>query len=497
MSYSINPKPLSALALATLLVGCAVQPTPLTVDERRAEIVSQEAAIFGNQEVVNGPISLEEAMARALKYNLDHRLKLMEEAVAQRQLDLSRFDLLPRLTAQAGYVTRDEELASSSENVFTGQQSLAPSVSTDKTRQTADLMFTWNVLDFGVSYFQTQQQADRVLVAEQRRRRVVHMMMQQVRQAYWQALGAQALEGRVESVLASVRQALEDSRSIETERLRSPLETLTYQRQLLDSQRQLEAIQTELRQAKPRLASMMNLDPGSDFELVAPSEFVQPVLPVAPELMEETALLNRPELLEASYNERIGLTETKKALARVMPGLVFELGTHYDSNSYLVHNSWNDAGVRVSWNLLNVLNYRNIRNTAEAQYEVARQQSLALNMAVLTQMHVAYRGYLGQQRQFDLSKELSQVDQRILVHTRNAANVDARGRLQEIHADASALMSELRVYQTYGALQNAYGQVLVSLGVDPLPEQVASHDLAVLQQALGQRENQLQTLGSK
>jgi len=475
---------LLATLIAAALAGCAVQPRALTADERQATVQADRSAMATQQEPVQGAITLEEAMARAIKYNLDYRLKLMEEAVAQRQLDLSRTDLLPKLALSAGYSGRDNELASSSRDVITRAQSLVPSTSTDRERVTADLNLSWNVLDFGVSYYGARQQADRVLVAQERRRKVVHLLMQQTRLAYWQAAGAQLLEGKVEPVLASARKALEDSRTVEVEKLRSPLEALNYQRQLIDIVRQLEAVRDDLAQAKPRLASIMNLEPGQSFKVAVAPALDAPRISLPVARIEEAALLNRPELVEAQYNERIGVLETRKALARLFPGVELSLGGHYDSNSYLVNNQWSDVGLRVGWNLFNVLNAGTIRGLAQSQLEVAHQQRLALNMAVLTQVHVSQLEYLGRLRQYELTQQLNSVEQRILQYTRNASSANAQGKLDEIRASASAMMSELRMYQSYGALQGAYGQVIATIGLDPLPESVPSHDLKTLGDAV-------------
>lgn len=484
----IPARALLASLVAAIFTGCAVQPVALTAEERQAAITADRSAMFATQEPVKGAVTLEEAMARAIKYNLDHRLKLMEEAVSQRQLDLSHTDLLPKLVASAGYTARDNELASSSRDVFTGQQSLVPSTSSDRERTSADLGLSWNVLDFGVSYYQARQTADRTLVAAERRRKVLHLLMQQTRQAYWQAVGAQQIEARIEPVLAQARQALDDARKVEVERLRSPLEALTYQRQLFDLVRQLEGVRDELRQAKPRLASVMNLEPGRSFSVVPSGALAVPQVSLPTDKMEETALLMRPELVEAQYNERIGLLETRKALSRLLPGVELNFGGHYDSNSFLVNDQWWDAGLRVSWNLLNVLNAGKIRGLAQAQLEVAQQQRLALNMAVLTQVHVARLEYLARIRQYEMNRELNSVEQRILEHTRNASTASAQGKLEEIRASAAAMMSQLRLYQSYGALQGAYGQMIATLGLDPLPQSVEGHDLKTLGAAVRSSE---------
>ncbi|MBI3144245.1 MAG: TolC family protein [Pseudogulbenkiania sp.] len=484
---------LLSLAVATaFLGGCAVMPKPIDQGERAATLVADREAMFGRQEAIGGEVTVQEAMARALKYNLDYRVKLMEEALAQRQLDLSSIDMLPKLALAAGYSTRSNDAASSSQDIATGTQSLVPSISSERTHGTADLTLSWNVLDFGVSYYNAQQQADRFLILKERKRKVAHQLLQQARQAYWQAVGAQRLEPKVEALLKDAQAALADARTVEQEKLRAPLEALSYQRQLLDVIRQMTQIRTALSQAKPRLASIMNLSPGQRFTVADPEALQQPRLGLAVEKMEEIALLNRPELMEARYNQRIGVLETRKAVAKLFPGLEFSIGEHYDSNKFLVNSAWSDAGLRISWNLLNLFNAGTIRQAAAAQLKVAEEQRLALNMAVLTQVQVAWLEYQGRNRQFELERELNSVEQRMLEQTRNAAQNSTQSQLQAILAGANAVLSELRVYQSYGDVQNAYGQIAASLGLDPLPSETPGYDLASLSAALKGAENQVE-----
>lgn len=179
--------------LALAISGCAVtsQPIERSVSEQRAQ--SDLQAMFADQEPLNGPLTLHEAMARAVKYNLEARLKVMEHALAERQLDLATFDMLPRMALSAGYAGRNNVSASSSRSIETGSQSLEPSTSQDRDRGVADLTMVWNVLDFGVSYMSAKQQADQRLIVEERRRKVIHTITQDVRSAYWRAVAAERL----------------------------------------------------------------------------------------------------------------------------------------------------------------------------------------------------------------------------------------------------------------------------------------------------------------
>jgi len=182
------------VSISMLFSGCSISPQPLTEEEVKERVDADIAAIEAGAATVDGtPISLYEAIARALKYNLDHRLKVMEQALSSQQLDLARYDLLPQLTAKAGYNSRSEYDGSSSMSLLDGSESLVPSTSTEKDIRTADITFMWNVLDFGVSYYRARQQADRVLILEERRRKVIQNIVQDVRYAYWRAVSAERL----------------------------------------------------------------------------------------------------------------------------------------------------------------------------------------------------------------------------------------------------------------------------------------------------------------
>jgi hypothetical protein len=133
---------------------------------------------------------------------------------------------------------------------------------------------------------------------------------------------------------------------------------------------------------------------------------------------------------------------------------------------------------------------------ADAQLEVAKTQRLALSMAVLTQVHVARSELAAKQRQFDLLKQMNDVDQQILEHTHNATEATAQGKLEEIRAATGAMMSELRLYQSYGELENAYGQMLATLGLDPIPDTVSGHDLGTLEQSIDEEQRRWAALGS-
>jgi outer membrane protein TolC len=151
-------KSIVLLGAATLMLGaCATVPEPFTADELSATAERNFAQVDVDQEPVTAPVDLYEAMARALKYNLDYKVELMEIALRDRELDLQRYDMLPQLVASAGYAGRNNFSGASSLSLITRQQSLEPSTSQERDLFTADLALSWDVLDFGLSYVRAKQ----------------------------------------------------------------------------------------------------------------------------------------------------------------------------------------------------------------------------------------------------------------------------------------------------------------------------------------------------
>ncbi len=480
----------SVLALA--VTGCAVKTQPIEpgVSEQRAK--SDLASMFKNQEALQGPLTLHEAMARAVKYNLEARLKIMEEALAQRQVDLATFDMLPRMAMSAGYAGRSNVSASSSQSILTNTQSLEPSTSQDRDRDVADLTMVWNVLDFGVSYVNAKQQGDQRLIVQERRRKVVQTIIQDVRSAYWRAVAAERLLAQIDALMARVDQAKANSQQLGEQRLGDQIATLNYQRALIEATRQLEEQRRALSLAKTELGALINLAPGSKLTLAASNDYSVPELKVDLATLEQQALASRPELREQDYQARISAAEVRKSMLRMLPGLEFSAGGHYDSNSFLSNQSWADYGVKITWNLFNVISAPAAINVAKAGEQVVEARRQAMSMAVLAQLYVANANYNEARRQFATSQQLVSLDGQIVEQLRNRHQAQGIGELELIQGELNALQADLRRDLAYAELRNSYGQVFASAGLDPLPTKLRSDSLTDIAQALSSNESRWQ-----
>lgn len=477
-------------ALILALTACSVTPTPMTFDQKLALVESDRAAMFKNQEPVVKPITLEEAMARAVKYNLQERLALMEKLAEDNILGLKSFDMLPQVAASAGWKTRNNEAASSSKSIATGQESLVSSTSQDKSTTSADLSVSWNILDFGIGYFGSKAQANNVLAAEERRRSVVADIIQNVRGAYWDAVTAQQLQPVVKRTLKDAYAALETSKKTGAERLISPLESLQYQKSLLEMISRLETLEGDLATSKSRLASLMNLPPATRYELA--EQDVSPTdIRYSLEDLEALAMVNRPEINEEAYQARNVALETRSALTRLLPGASLFVGAHYNSNSYSVNKDWADAGVQVSWNLLGAFSYSDIKRVGEVKQSVADLRRQALRMAVLTQVNIAWQQYKQANNQYQRAQELSRIQNAILAQSTGAYQNNTQSLVERVRIATQSVLATRSRDQSFSAMQSSYGAIYQAAGLDPLPKEIAGTSVAALSGSIAQQDNLL------
>jgi len=111
---------LCIFSITLLLSSCAHHPKPTTSIDRGKRIQKDWQAMFVNQEPIHGSVNLYHAMARALKYNLDLRLKSMEIAVGKSSYYLAKYNMLPDLIYSEGFLARTNLLASSSRSLVPG-----------------------------------------------------------------------------------------------------------------------------------------------------------------------------------------------------------------------------------------------------------------------------------------------------------------------------------------------------------------------------------------
>lgn len=476
------PRSMVVVAVAAVMAGCTVAPKAITPEEVQQRVQNDTSKMYLNQAPITAPISLEEAVARSLKYNLDYRLKKMESALALGLTDYASYDMLPQMVATAGYNDRSNYSGGTSVGILDGEVSTRPTSSDQRSRSLRGIEFSWNALDFGVSYYRARQQGDQFLIAEERRRKVVQNLLQDVRASYWRALGAQRLNTQADEIVERASLALSRSREAETQKVIPPGVALAYQRALLDATTLLNQRRQDLEFAKRELAALMNVPGGTDFSLAEAAETALPAAPQEIAKLEDMALLQRPELREEDFRKRITADEARKQLLGMLPGITLNYGRKYDSNNLLFNNAWSEGGVSLAWNLMRLVALPALKDAQKYQEQTDDARRMALSMAILTQTRVSVERYRMALDDFKLADQASQVDTRLAAYTKASVTAKLESELEAIRTQARAVLGAYQRANAYANAHIAFGRLYNTLGFDPIADDFDANDLPALTQ---------------
>ncbi|MFD0916042.1 TolC family protein [Pseudahrensia aquimaris] len=470
---------IAATLALSLLAGCQIAPKQMTDLEIAAYSEDKLARVTQDQEPITGQITLYDAMARALKYNLDYKVEIMNRQLANKNLRLKSYAMLPKVVANGGWADRDNSAASYSQTLFAGVRSVDPTFSKEQGKFAGDVTFSWHILDFGLSYIRAQQAADEALIAEERKRKIINKIVEDVRTAYWRAVSADRLLEGFHKLRHRTERALAQSKRILKAGQTSPVSALTYQRELVDIKRQIHRLERELKTSKIQLAALMNVSPGSKYSLHIPKRRLTDLaIKASGDEMLRVALEKRPELREVGYQERINVKEAKAALLEILPGASVYAGLNLDTNDFLFNSNWVSYGAKVGWNLMKVFTYPARKGAVDAKQEVLDQRALATTMAIMTQVYVSRARYKYLYQSAQTAAEYYQVQRKLKAQIDASVRAGVASEQTRIREEMNTLVAAVQFDVAYADLQNAFAAVYAAVGSDPYDQNIST-DMSV------------------
>lgn len=455
-------------AACLMLAGCAVEPQPLTPEERDRRTVSDLRLLRDIEFVPTGPISLNEAIARAVSFNLERRVKEIEREISEAELETKSYDMLPALEIDGARNKTSDALTSTD----------------DPQTRTASAGVTWNVLDLGVSYARAKQSADKTLIARENERKALQDIARDVRTAYWRAVGAQRLMDQVETLSQNIQVAMRESREMERTGANDVVKSVAYRREIVESVREALTIQRELREARGELSKLLNIRPGVDFTLVGVSlDANMPSLPMSLPEMEAYAIANRPEIRVEDYNERISEWQAREAMFDMLPGLKVSAAKNYSSDAFNLSPNWISTGFQLGMNIFDLFSGSSRMEEADRRRELARSQRLALTLAVMTQTHMSYIRFRNATQQMRLAREVASADRRLSVLVASDTDFANTDYLEAVQVATRRLRSEADEHRARVELIAAHSDMMHSVGLDAFPRDMR---VANLDQLIGE-----------
>lgn len=465
---------------AFTLPGCTIKHRVLSDDDHATRAELDLSAMYAQAPEAQSQVSVEDLLAQALYHNLDHRIAMVEEALAVDQIDIAKLSLWPNGVFNGQAQDRNNQPGGRSQSIISGEESLEPSASQERRSRFGNVEFVWNVLDFGVSYVTAQQRHKERDILHEKRRKATHGLARDVFSAYLSTWVAQRYESVVDELLAELQSMVESYGRLIDKGLKRK-KAMVVQRELLAVQGRLWKLKESFSGHRLKLLSLANLPPGAEVDLLDPGQdknFGPLSLPIGD--LESIALRSRPELRVEDYNAHISALEARKEILRMFPGLEFGVGASRDTNKFLFNNSWSNAGMRISWNLMDLARGSKLKKFRYAERDLAILRRQALSVAVLMQVRLAAQKYLLQQRRFVHSTKLAAINSRVWTIDKSSSRT--RTKLDVLKSKTEALISIIQRENSYAKLLASRVDMLHSIGIDLIPpmEQVVNQKTAVM-----------------
>ncbi len=482
----------SVLLVCVLSSGCLMKPNPINVEQRYAQAKQDLHTVFDTQPKLTHALTFSEALARALKYNLDYRVKLTDTALKTSQFELAQLSMLPALNMGGSLYSRNNDLATFSVDPITGQ--ILPTVAnaTPRNLRSAYGNATWNLLDFGLSYIRAKQESDRILISQEEARKQLQQLAQDVRVAYWRAYSAQQLAQDVKRYERTIIRAKKQLKSARNDKALPQERLLRYEFVLLKSEQAFHQLKFKLSKAKLDLGHLINLPPDDNFSIAAPPSAItriQNIASVDIKKVDSLTLVNRPELRGQDYMERLTKYGINQVILEALPtGILNWGGYNYNSNRFLLNNEWMSRSVEASLNLIKLASLPTAIKSVKMQVAYEKLKRMALTMTALTETRYAFTKYINLKEEYSLVNQQNRSARNLYQLLEKRQRASFENEQQVILAGLQSLTSKMDSDLLLADLSTSLGEMYISVGFDVLPTGVVNLPLGetikLLQQSM-------------
>lgn len=456
------------LILCVFLSSCTYSSMEQDNSDASKLIQEDRAQIY--QVATSDPLSVQAAMDRALKYNLDARIARSGYYNELSAAQLQKLNSLPDIKAQRDFLNRSNKGASSSQSVLTGRQSLVPSFSTDQSRNVDLLEANWDVLDAAINVYKSKSASDTAKIFRERYRKVEQNIAMDVFTSFWKAAIAQEMSAQVDKaigstnkMLVSINKAKENGDIPYNELLALRGSLIEKREQLISLQDQLSLSQIELKTLLSYpLSQELKLDVGNDWKdansIMVPSKSIEEYVDVA--------LAQRPEIKEEFYNKRISQRAISDAVLQTIPGFSILASFNRDENSFLQDNDWTSFSATVSQSITQLLTLPSRYKKAKSEEDLTDARRHALVAAVISQVYISKSLFDQRHQAYKAALQKYNVDKEKYNMARASADAGLIGGVAAINAELEYVTAQLDTYQMYSNTQSAFASFINTVGYD-------------------------------
>lgn len=400
---------LTAVMGAVLLLGIAAGcKTDDDYKEDRAENAVKHHLMAKNREMQGERLTLSRCVDIALKNNLQTRLSELELEVQKELETAEALGMLPQFNINNNFTARSNTPASSSRKLVANGRTYGASYSEDRIINYLNIDLMFSMLDFGLAYFNTRQQADRAVMTKFRSERAAQNLVFDVVRAYFKVAAAQRAQQLASSLIEQCRSRYEQIYKLSQKRQISPARAFDESRRFMDMEKRLTAYERSYESACVELRTLMGYYP-SPFIIVDETPLNHPprfdFLPGI-ELMEQIAILKRPELYEADIQKHINVLELRKTILLMFPNVKLYADWSNSNNSFLYNHSWWELGLRAAYNLLRLPSNIARARAFDKQIDAEEYRAYAQAVAVMAEVRIAHGNMFAAKARYDKNNEI-------------------------------------------------------------------------------------------
>lgn len=469
MTASVKCVLKSSAALVLLLSGCK------SFDDYQEERIAYAVKHFERaqySDIKPGQVlTLDECVRMAVKNNLDLKVFGLEEQVAKEMRTSEMLGMLPELNISNNLTGRTNTPASSSKQLHgDGPGTYSYSQSQDKTVNYLNVDLALSVLDFGLAFFNTQQSQDRMLLRQQRTRRAEQNLVLDTVRVYFQVAAAQRAINITNKLLEDCRNRYELIEKMGDSGQITPFRAFDEVRDFVDMEKRLTNYIRSYENSCVELRSLLGLYPDSgikvdDSILDKVPEFTFPEMA----LMEQIALMKRPELYEIDMQKHINVLECRKTIVMMFPNVRMFVDFTNSNNSFLYHSTWWELGIRAAYNLLKLPQHISRYQAYSAQVDAEEARTYAQAIAVMAQVRIAHANLMATKERLDIDTKVNNAYRKNLKKAEGSSKVSGElSQLELAHMRLATAETEIERYLSLGNYYVAYFRILNTLGLENL-----------------------------
>lgn len=458
-------------------------------DEHFKKIVERQ---FPQEKVFNLPDCLE----IALKNNFDIKVYELKESISKERRTAALLGMLPDLNVTNDLSARSNEPGASSQSLSTGEQSLVPSKSTEKTVNTIKVEFALSMLDFGLAYFNSVQAEDRVQLSDEQLRRAAQNLILDVTQAYFKVAATQHAVQTTEKLLEMCDNVDTVLMDLTQNKTISPLRALDERKRFITLRKSLMEYRRSYQNSCVELKSLMGYHPAEIIKVNTDCLKKINVIDVPDiDLLERIALKERPELFQLDMEQHITIVEARKTLLMMCPNVRLFVDFTNSSNKFLYNQSWWEAGVRTAYNLLKlpeqIQQYRALDKEAD-QVDV---KTISMAVAVMAQVRIAHANMMEVRERYDLDKRIYDAYNEYLeIAKKNSGQLGNISPIEITRLELETAETAIDRANSLGNYYLAYYRLLNMMGIEAMEQEKLE---SVIKKVKEEADLELKTIKAK